>query len=93
MVAISLLALAVACVLAGLFFLVRMRIWRALAALVLAVAVAVAGLVALEPTDCSKVGLMAKEERCRGDDRAECERYRTTLVRCGFDVPSDLPRP
>ena len=92
-VAFSLLALCAACVVVGLFFLVRKRIWLSLTALVLAAVLAVAGLVALEPTDCSRAGLMAKEERCRRGDRSECERYRTSLVRCGFEVPTDLPRP
>jgi hypothetical protein len=92
-VAISFFSFAVACALGAVFFLLRMQIWWGLVAFILAIALAAVSVAVLEPTDCSKVGLIAKENRCRAGDRAECERYRTSLVRCGFDVPSDLPRP
>ena len=93
MAAIILLVLALAFAVAGLLFLVRKHVRRALATLVLAVAVAAVGLVVLEPSDCSEATLAAMDKRCRAGDSHDCERDRTRLVRCGLDIPSDLPRP
>jgi hypothetical protein len=93
MAAIILLVLALVFVLVGLWFLVRKRVWRALAALILAVSMAAVGLAVLKPSDCSEVTLAAMGKLCRAGDHAVCERVRTRLVRCGLDVPSDLPRP
>ena len=88
-----LLVLALVVVVAGLMFLFRKRIWWVLAALVLAVAVAAAVLFVQKAIHCSDATLTAMDKLCRAGDRADCERERTRLLRCGLDIPSDLPRP